>query len=278
MPPLKPPTYRDFVIDFFDRIAPEYDAWAGGLHGRVAERLVEVAAPRAGRAVLDIGTGTGLAARAAARRVGRRGQVVGVDLADRMLGLARLRAPANTRFTAMDAERLVFRDAAFDLVLYADVLGYLEDPLASLEEARRALRPGGRVAVALRRRSLETEAQDVFARLLEELVPELPLTIPASHPDLERLGELEAIAELLETAGFGPPATTTMVTGARMPDPHAWLSLMRGSSPRAHALIASMGPALRSQFAEFVGREMAALGEDAFHYHAAFTFAVAGLA
>lgn len=275
MPPLKQPSYRDFVVAFFDRFAPEYDDWAGGLHGRVAGRLLEVAKPRRNQSVLDVGTGTGLVALGAARLVGKRGTVVGVDVSERMLAEARRRAAANIRFVAMDAERLVFKDASFDLVFYGDVLAYLEDPTASLEEARRALRPGGRVAVAERRRSLETEAQAVFGRLLDELVPELPLTIPASHPDLERLGEVDAICELLEAAGFSGVVSTTMVTGARMPDPASWLALMRGSSPRAHALIASMGPALRDQFARFVGREMAELGEDAFHYHQAFTIAVA---
>ncbi len=275
LPHSKTPSYRDLAIAFFDSVAPEYDSWAGGLHARVAGRLAELADPQPGQSVLDVGTGTGLVALQLGRSVGRRGQVVGVDLSEKMLAVARWRSLRNTRLLAMDADRLVFRDASFDLVTFGDVLGYLDDPLVSLEEARRILRPEGRIAISVRRRSLNTEAQEVFYRLLDELIPELPLTIPLSHPDLERLGETESITELLDTAGFGEPQLMTMVTGARLEGPASWVGLMRGAGPRPHALIGTMGPALRQQFEHFVGREMAKLGEDAFHYHEAFTFATA---
>ena len=52
----------DHLVDFFDQVAPEYDFWASGQHGRVAARLVETAAPKKGHHVLDVGTGTGLVA------------------------------------------------------------------------------------------------------------------------------------------------------------------------------------------------------------------------
>ena len=52
----------DHLVDFFDRVATDYDTWAGGQHGRVAARLVELAAPVKGEHALDVGTGTGLVA------------------------------------------------------------------------------------------------------------------------------------------------------------------------------------------------------------------------
>ena len=52
----------DHLVDFFDRIAPSYDGWAGGQHEKVAARLVEVAGPHKGEHALDVGTGTGLVA------------------------------------------------------------------------------------------------------------------------------------------------------------------------------------------------------------------------
>ena len=86
----------EHLVEFYDRVAPEYDAWAGGLHGRVAAKLVDVAAPRRGDAVLDVGCGTGLVTHLLAERVGPKGSVVGIDLSARMLDLARP-APAPTR-------------------------------------------------------------------------------------------------------------------------------------------------------------------------------------
>jgi len=80
----------DHVVDFFDRIAPHYDAWAGGQHGRVAARLVDLAAPAKNEQVLDVGTGTGLVAHLVAPRV-KPGLVFGIDLSENMLSIARAR-------------------------------------------------------------------------------------------------------------------------------------------------------------------------------------------
>src|SRR5207245_2504342 len=89
---------QDVIVLFFDAIASEYEDWAGGLHRRVAERLVEVAAPRPGEHCLDVGCGTGLVANAIAGLVGAGGQVLGLDVSTGMLDIAQRRAAANTLF------------------------------------------------------------------------------------------------------------------------------------------------------------------------------------
>src|SRR5579859_1340010 len=121
----------DHLVDFFDRIAPAYDAWAGGLHGKVASALVALAAPQKGEHVLDVGTGTGACAHLAAARVGK-GNVIGIDLSDRMLVTARKAARKNTLFMSMAAERLVFKPETFDLVIMGEALVYLSDPKRAL--------------------------------------------------------------------------------------------------------------------------------------------------
>src|SRR5438445_296456 len=78
----------DHMVDFFDHIAPVYDTWAGGQHGRVAARLVDLAAPAKDEQVLDVGTGTGRVAHLVASRVSR-GLVIGIDLSANMLSIAR---------------------------------------------------------------------------------------------------------------------------------------------------------------------------------------------
>src|SRR5947209_10599642 len=93
----------DHLIDFFDEVAEGYDDWAGGLHCRLAARLLEFADPQPGQAVLDVGTGTGLVAHLASERVGPQGLVVGIDLSERMLDVARRAATANSRFIGMAA-------------------------------------------------------------------------------------------------------------------------------------------------------------------------------
>lgn len=268
----------EHLVEFYDRVAPEYDAWAGGLHGRVAAKLIDVAVPRRGDAVLDVGCGTGLVTYLLAEKVGVRGSVVGIDLSARMLDLARLRARPNTTLLPMAAERMVFRDRSFDLVTYGQSLPYLVDPLASLVEAVRLLRPGGRVALSLHRRSLQTEAQDLFYKVLGDLAVRHHMRIPEHSPERSVFGEPDNLQHVLDELGFEKIRLTEMVTGGRAGSPRDWTQLMAGSGPLPNTLLSVLGPRLRSEFESILAERMEELGDDAFRYHFAFSFAVAVLA
>jgi O-methyltransferase/aklanonic acid methyltransferase len=264
----------EHLVEFYDRVAPEYDAWAGGLHGRVAAKLVDVAAPRRGDAILDVGCGTGLVTHLLAARVGKKGSVVGIDLSARMLDLARKNALPNTTFMAMAAENVVFRARSFDLITYGQSLPYLIDPLASLEEAVRLLRPGGRVALSLHRRSLQTEAQDLFYEVLGDLALRHHLRVPEHSPERSVFGERENLPRLLDDLGFERIKLTEMVTGGRARSPREWTELMAGSGPLPNTLLSVLGPRLRAEFEAKLAERMDELGGDAFRYHFAFIFAV----
>lgn len=264
----------EHLVEFYDRVAPEYEKWAGGLHSRVAAKLVEVAAPRRGEAVLDVGCGTGLVSHLLAAAVGSKGSVVGIDLSARMLDLARLRSRPNTTFMAMAAEQMVFREGSFDLITYGQSLPYLVDPLASLEEAVRLLKPGGRVALSLHRRSLQTEAQDLFYSVLGDLAARHHLRVPEHSPERSAYGERESLPRLLDELGLGSVRMTEMVTGGRARTPRDWTDLMAGSGPLPHTLLRVLGPRLRAEFEAELAERMQELGEEAFRYHFAFIFAV----
>lgn len=126
--------------------------WHAALAGVQAE-LLTAAAPAPGERVLDVACGTGVVSVAAARAVGRSGEVLGIDLSQRMVDAAHRHAGelglTHATFTRMDAERLDLPDGQVDLVLCALGLMYLPDPGAALREMRRVLRPGGRVALAV---------------------------------------------------------------------------------------------------------------------------------
>lgn len=123
--------------------------------------LMAMAALAPGERVLDVACGTGLVSFTAQEAVGPTGQILGVDLSDRMVQVARSRAAArqfsstvssttsNTSFERMDAEKLDLPDASFDVVLCALGLMYLPEPAQAVQEMRRVLRRGGRVALAV---------------------------------------------------------------------------------------------------------------------------------
>ncbi|MDQ6921189.1 MAG: methyltransferase domain-containing protein [Candidatus Dormibacteraeota bacterium] len=268
----------DATVAFFDSFAECYESWAQGLHVRVARRLVEWAEPLPGELVLDVGCGTGLVANRAAELVWPSGRVIGLDVSFAMLELAYDRAPANASYQLVHIEdRLPFPSAAFDLVTFGDSLPYLSEPFRVLEEARRVLRPGGRIGLSLRQRSMVTEAQRTFYRLLdEELVEAHPLIVPRyQRADHGMLGEPDVVRELLEDAGFEAARITQLVTGVRMPSGLAWIELLQGAGPWPHALLSTLGPELKRQLAAAVEREMEGLGDDAFRYHEAFIFVTA---
>ena len=99
--------------------------------------------------VLDVGTGTGLVARDIATGTGCR--VVGVDLADRMIGQAQVNVEARglaPRVSLLKgcAESLPFASHSFDAVAFTFLYRYLENPQVTLGELARVLRPGGQMA------------------------------------------------------------------------------------------------------------------------------------
>ena len=110
-----------------------------------------LAALAEGETVLDLGSGGGIDVLLSARRVGPSGRVYGLDANPAMLRLARANAAragaTNVTFLEGDIERIPLPDASVDIVLSNCVINLSTDKAATLREAFRVLRPGGRFAV-----------------------------------------------------------------------------------------------------------------------------------
>ena len=113
----------------FDRLAPVWDSMRRPEAFAALERALETL-PAAPKRVLDLGTGTGLAAFVAAQRFPE-AEVVGVDLAPGMVEQARQRTPPElaerVRFEQGDAAKLSFEDGAFDLVQLANMIPFFDE-------------------------------------------------------------------------------------------------------------------------------------------------------
>jgi demethylmenaquinone methyltransferase/2-methoxy-6-polyprenyl-1,4-benzoquinol methylase len=132
------------VRAMFDRIAPRYDlvnvVMTFGLDRRWRHRTVHALALPPGAVVLDLASGTGDLSRLA-QRAGYR--AVGVDLSAGMLAADHHPHPR----AQADGSRLPFAAASFDGVVCGYALRNFTDLAATLAEAARVLRPGGRLAV-----------------------------------------------------------------------------------------------------------------------------------
>ena len=142
------------VRQVFDSVATRYDLMndllSGGLHRAWKAYTVAVADVREGDRVLDIAGGTGDLARAFAKRVGARGQVVLTDINAAMLGVGRDRLLDDgvaVPTALCDGEKLPFPEGSFDLVSVAFGLRNMTHKDVALAEMARVLRPGGRLLV-----------------------------------------------------------------------------------------------------------------------------------
>jgi arsenite methyltransferase len=112
----------------------------------------DLAAPRSGETVVDLGSGSGMDSFIAARAVGRSGRVIGVDMTDEQLGKAgKLAAQdgfGNTSFRKAYIDATGLDSDSCDLVISNGVVNLAPDKAAVFREAARILRPGGRLALA----------------------------------------------------------------------------------------------------------------------------------
>jgi phosphatidylethanolamine/phosphatidyl-N-methylethanolamine N-methyltransferase len=160
------------VTKAYARWAPVYDLVFGQVFER--GRLAAIAAAeRVGGRILEVGVGTGISL----PHYSRACQICGIDISEPMLRKARERVDefglSNVEgLWVMDAERLTFADASFDVVAAQHVVSTVPNPEAALDEFARVLKPGGEIILVSRvgaeaglRRSLEHWFQPAARKL-----------------------------------------------------------------------------------------------------------------
>jgi ubiquinone/menaquinone biosynthesis C-methylase UbiE len=209
----------------YDRIAAVYDLAENPFEYHARRHGLRLLAARPGERVLEIGPGTGHGLVALARSVGPAGQVAGVDLSAGMLRRSRRRAAragylGRIHLIEGDAHQLPLRAGVFDAVFMTFVLELIDTPQIPplLEECRRALCPGGRLAVV----SLQlTQPAPLMTRLYLAARRHLPSLLdcrPIPVPDLLTASgwHLQALQRLSLS---GLPAAAAVATPAHPPGP-----------------------------------------------------------
>ncbi len=177
----------------------------------VIDRMIELARIQPGHRVLDVATGIGEPAVAAARRVAPNGYVVATDSAPQMIKLARERAAAMgadlIEFREMDAQAPDLPESSFDAILCRWGLMFLHDLAGALERMRRLLVPGGRIVAAVwsdaPRVPMIGLMMDVCRRF------DLPRLPPGTLGPLS-LADTAALKRAFEAAGFADVESTSL--------------------------------------------------------------------
>ncbi|MFN2543746.1 MAG: class I SAM-dependent methyltransferase [Actinomycetota bacterium] len=190
--------------DWREYDAEAFERGAVPLTSAAAADLVALAAPEPGQRLLDVGTGTGVAAQAASHAVGAGGIVVGADLSVDMLGVGARKRPG-ARYVAADAIDLPFRGQAFDVVTANFLIALVPKYDTVLFDMIRVLKPGGHLAL-----SWWGKGQDEFQRTWRELAEEavgqelLDDAIKGVMPWNDRFADRHSFEETLRDAGLHP--------------------------------------------------------------------------
>jgi len=203
------------------------------IFGPWSRALVDHAGVSAGERVLDIGCGTGAAARYAAEIVGDSGRVVATDINEGMIACARnLDDAAAVEWGLDNVENLAHEDGSFDVVVGNQVLQFLPDRPKALAEIRRVLAPRGRLALSVYCSLDLCPAHGAVAKALESHdVDPSGIQVPYSF------GDPMAFGDTLQEAGFGDISVVRKTLESRFASPDKFVEALAAGGPSArHAL------------------------------------------
>ena len=218
-------TYKEDIRREWTAAAAGWRKWIDTLEAaracRVVTRaLVKQAGVRQGDHVLDVGSGYGEPGLTAAQAVGPTGHVTCLDISADMLAFAQERCRrgglANVNFIEGDVETAQLEPDGFDVVLSRATLMYAADPPATLRRLKTALRPGGRLAVA------------VWAT-----------------PD--KVAFATPVPVMVDMLGLDPPTAGTAVATYEMPSAEACTEWVRDVAPPITELIADQPASVQEQ-------------------------------
>jgi SAM-dependent methyltransferase len=206
--------------------------------------MLDLARIQPGQRILDIAAGAGEPAVSAAERVGSSGYVLATDISEGIVELAlqvaRERGLKQVETRAMDGERLDLPDASFDAVLCRLGLMYMPHPVTALREWRRALKPGGRVAVVVFSRPDRNSWGAVPASIIRQRA-QLPPPVPG-QPGPFSLGDPGVLDDIFVQAGFANPEIRAVPAPHRTTSAAEYVRVAREAFGGFNAMMANLPP------------------------------------
>ncbi|MEO6847288.1 MAG: class I SAM-dependent methyltransferase [Chthoniobacterales bacterium] len=196
-------------------------------------RTIDRLALARGARVLDVCCGTGSASIPAAEAVGAHGFVEGIDLADKLLDLARAKAAhfgcVHTNFQCADMLALPFPDASFDAVVCVFGIFFVPDMPGAVRELWRFLRPGGKLAITTWGPRVREPANGAFWREIKRIRPELY----REFDPWERINDIESLRKMLRESGIDKPEIILENHLQTLASPEDWWTVALGAGYRA---------------------------------------------
>jgi ubiquinone/menaquinone biosynthesis C-methylase UbiE len=183
------------------------------LMSNVTEAALAAAAPKPGEIVLDLGCGTGTTTLRLADAVGPSGHVLGVDISGQQLELARQRVAAagvtQVQLVLDDAATHDFARESFDLGFTRFGVMFFADPVAAFRNIRSAMKPSGRLLLAVFRSGPENPWATASVAAIRHLVPPAPALGP-EEPGQFSWSDPARVRRILDGAGFSDVVLTPL--------------------------------------------------------------------
>jgi ubiquinone/menaquinone biosynthesis C-methylase UbiE len=197
--PIDPKAFKDFEHAGWQDVATQYHQYFADLTTQVIEPLLDAVQAGQGTRVLDVATGPGYAAAAAAQRGA---EVIGIDFSSSQVKQARQFHPGAT-FQEGDAEALSFPESSFDAVMMNFGLLHFGTPERALQEAHRVLCSGGRIGFTV---WAQPEEAVGLAITLRALSTHGNMNVPLpSGPSFFRFSDPDECRRVLGEIGFTNP-------------------------------------------------------------------------
>lgn len=188
--------YKQALYNLYNQRSITYDQ--GEFHPKLAHLLVNYVNIQPGQRVLDLATGTGLVAIEAAKKVGKDGSVVAVDMADLMLAKAQEKAQQlnlrNIDFVQGDIETLELPSEQFDLIFCCAAIPLINNLDKLLSNCYKLLKNGGNLVF-----NCWTKTSFVEGVILNRIAPKYGIDFPHWH---HKTGDYDEIEMRLNKLGF----------------------------------------------------------------------------
>lgn len=223
---------RQRARNTYNAAADAYDDSANTFWDRFGRRTVEGLNLKRGAKVLDVCCGSGASAIPAAQAVGLEGAVLGIDLAEKLLGVAREKAKAkglaNVEFRVGDMLDMGLPESEFDAVVCVFGIFFVPDMTAAVRELWKAVKPGGDLAITTWGPRFFEPGNTAFWNAVREVAPDLY----KSFNPWDRISDPKSVQQLLIDAGISHSRARAEAGVHPIPSPEAWWSAVLGSGYR----------------------------------------------